>query len=178
MPKNSSHYQKLRKKWLKRHKILKNDIESKHKEAIDWISDALPAKEKLASGAVGALMLTNSLPSVVATPNIEIDQTKAETVQKVDKTDQMRSQLRLMLPGDVRSLTSNEETIVGHILSTNLGMDVSVEVDGKRLNRSYGLIGAEQHLVRFPGDTMGGHLDNNVVSNNFVYCLLCCRRTM
>lgn len=169
MPKNSSHYQKLRNKWLKRHKILKNDLESKHQEAIDWISDALPAKEKLASGAVGALMLTNTLPSVVAAPNIEIDQTKAEIVQKIDKTDQMRSQLGLMLPKDVRPLTSNEETIVGHILSTNLGMDVSAEVDGKRLNRSYGLIGAEQHLVRFPGDTMNGHLDGNVVSNNFVY---------
>ncbi len=169
MPNKSQHYLKLHSKWLKRHKKLKREIESKHQEAINWISDALPAKEKLASGAVGALMLSNSLPSIVTIPNIEIIQTKAETVQKVDKTDQMRGQLALILPKEMRALTPGEEEIIGHILSSNLGMTVSAEINDRRLNRSYGLIGAEQHLVRYPGDTMAGHLDNNVVANNFVY---------
>jgi hypothetical protein len=34
-------------------------------------------------------------------------------------------------------------------------------LEGKRLNRSYGLIGAEQHLARYPGDSLGSHFDSD-----------------
>ncbi len=32
-------------------------------------------------------------------------------------------------------------------------------MDGRRLNRNYGLIGAEQHLARYPGDSLSTHFD-------------------
>ena len=32
-------------------------------------------------------------------------------------------------------------------------------MDGKRLNTTYGIIGQEQHLARFPGDNMFSHFD-------------------
>ena len=38
-------------------------------------------------------------------------------------------------------------------------MPVTAELNGIRLNRSYGLIGAEQHLARYPGDTMASHFN-------------------
>src|SRR5690606_27742830 len=42
----------------------------------------------------------------------------------------------------------------------NFNMTITAELEGKRLNRSYGYIGAEQHLARYPGDTMATHFDN------------------
>ncbi|MCL4354702.1 hypothetical protein M1349_04535, partial [Patescibacteria group bacterium] len=53
-----------------------------------------------------------------------------------------------------------EEKIIGDILSREFGIKTAAELDGKRLNRSYGYIGQEQHLYRFPGDTLEGHMEN------------------
>ena len=41
-------------------------------------------------------------------------------------------------------------------------MEVAPSVNGLRLNRSYGLIGAEQHLARYPGDNLPAHFDANM----------------
>ncbi len=35
--------------------------------------------------------------------------------------------------------------------------DAQVELDGEHLNQAYGLIGAEQHLPRYPGDSASDH---------------------
>lgn len=169
MPIKSSHFFKLHSKWLKRHKKFRRDLEEKHKEAIDWISEAIPAKEKVATGAIGALMLANTLPTTVAAPNINIHSPDAKTVTHSDRQEQLKSQLSVMLPKEVRPLTEDEELLVGRILSDNLGINAKADIDDKRLNRSYGFIGAEQHLVRYPGDTMVGHLDNYASGNSSVY---------
>jgi len=53
------------------------------------------------------------------------------------------------LPNEVRSLTPEEEKNVSEILVRNVGFNVVSELDGKRLNTTYGIIGQEQHLSRF-----------------------------
>jgi hypothetical protein len=42
-------------------------------------------------------------------------------------------------------------------LSEILGFKVRAELDGHRLNHSLGIMGAEQHLLRFPGDQLVEH---------------------
>lgn len=42
-------------------------------------------------------------------------------------------------------------------LSEILGFKVRTELDGKRLNHSIGIMGSEQHLLRFPGDELKDH---------------------
>ncbi|TSC69905.1 MAG: hypothetical protein CEO12_669 [Parcubacteria group bacterium Gr01-1014_46] len=63
---NLSQYELLKKTWLKRHKAAKVELHKKHKEALEFVIDKFPAKEHLASTAVGALMLTSVLPSSIA----------------------------------------------------------------------------------------------------------------
>ena len=46
------------------------------------------------------------------------------------------------------------------MLSRIFGFKVTPELEEKRLNRNYGLIGAEQHLARYPGDTLSTHFDS------------------
>jgi hypothetical protein len=43
------------------------------------------------------------------------------------------------------------------ILSKELNLPVKSEIDGIRLNRTYGFIGGEQHLYRYPGDSVEQH---------------------
>ena len=38
-----------------------------------------------------------------------------------------------------------------------LGFNVTAELEGHRLNHSIGIMGGEQHLYRFPTDTLSGH---------------------
>jgi hypothetical protein len=42
-------------------------------------------------------------------------------------------------------------------LSDILGFEVRAELDGHRLNHSIGIMGSEQHLKRFPSDTLSDH---------------------
>lgn len=42
-------------------------------------------------------------------------------------------------------------------LSEMLGFEVRAELEGNRLNHSIGIMGAEQHLKRFPSDTLSDH---------------------
>lgn len=65
--------------------------------------------------------------------------------------------LSKLVPQDVRELTGTEEDRLAQKLSEDFGIPVKVGINGVRLNRTYGLIGQEQHLARFPGDTIYNH---------------------
>lgn len=173
MPRKS-HYHLLRKKWSTRHAAAKEQLLTKHKEAFDWLLSSLPAKEKLTSSALGALMLVNTLPAFTAVkvPAVPIDKTEDEHAQQVShqvQTQKFALGLKALLPDSMRELTGEEETKIGDYLSSEFGFKVGATLEDRRLNRSYGYIGAEQHLMRYPGDTMAGHLEDNVGSNRFFF---------
>ncbi len=174
MPKNrkaTSHYSLLKNKWLKKHKALKHQVLTKHREAFEWIGEKVPAKEKVASAAAGALMLANTIPAATAAASLPIEGGQSAQVhtEKVDTKDLVKKQLDAFLPKDVRPLSVQEEEVLGQILTSDFGFTASAELDGKRLNRSYGYIGAEQHLMRYPGDIMYSHLDKNLDNYDKIY---------
>ncbi len=84
---------------------------------------------------------------------------QSEAITNLSKQASFINDLRSLKPAEVRPLIKEEEDTITKLLSERLGFRVTSELDGKRLNRSYGYIGAEQHLARFPGDTMSSHLD-------------------
>ncbi len=65
--------------------------------------------------------------------------------------------LKAIIPERLEILNPDLETKISNILYEDLGIRASAILDNERLNRSFGLIGAEQHLQRFPGDTISGH---------------------
>jgi len=65
--------------------------------------------------------------------------------------------LKATLPPSLEILNPDLEIKISNILREDLGIKAYAGLDGEKLNRSYGLIGAEQHLVRFPGDTIDQH---------------------
>lgn len=54
-------------------------------------------------------------------------------------------------------LDKEEELYLEQQLADMLGFDVTAELEGKRLNHSLGVMGSEQHLMRFPGDDLSQH---------------------
>lgn len=65
--------------------------------------------------------------------------------------------LESFLPEKPRPLIRTEEKFLEHIFSNVIGISVKASLEGEHLNTTYGLIGAEQHLRRFPGDTIKEH---------------------
>lgn len=164
-----SHYRLLRQKWLRKHRIARKKLHEKHKEALDFIIDKFPAKEKLASGAIGLLMMSSVIPTSTALALISEKGQEAKVVAQIDRTNELNAELTQLVPDAARPLNADEEAKISEVLSRYFNMDVKPSIGGLRLNRTYGVIGAEQHLVRFPGDNMNIHLDADDKNNRMIY---------
>jgi hypothetical protein len=69
----------------------------------------------------------------------------------------LKTELMDKVPQDMRPLSKEEDEKIALVLEKNTGIKVKAEIDNKRLNRTYGVIGGEQHLYRYPGDTLASH---------------------
>lgn len=150
-------YQTLHKKWTQRHKSTQERLWADHAESMHWLVNNT---RLIGAGSVGGMMLLSSPAShhllLAHNPN-----STQSAYMDLDASTFLSSDLYAVLPkNEVRPLTSDEENKVAMILSRDFGFAVTPTLDGKRLNTTYGLIGAEQHLARYPGDTMYTHFDN------------------
>ncbi|HSX40076.1 MAG TPA: hypothetical protein VLF68_00525 [Candidatus Saccharimonadales bacterium] len=153
MPKNS-HYQHLAEKWLSRHGELEKNLWSKHGDTLHWLQQN--SAHTLIGAVGGLLLLTTGFLAQGAAHKV---QAQEMVIKPLDTSAKLLIQLHEKLPDQVRPLTADEEKEIGKVLSDTYNMKVSAELQGIRLNRSYGLIGAEQHLYRYPGDTLDQHFD-------------------
>lgn len=140
-------YEYLRKKWVSKHNNLHQDLVNKH-------------LRQVALGSLGGLMLLStpslSLPAGSAHMGAPASQTASVTAA-YSKNTQLAQDLKSVMPKDVRNLNPPEEQQVTQLINQDLGISVDAEINGMRLNRTYGLIGGEQHLYRYPGDTLQAH---------------------
>jgi hypothetical protein len=117
------------------------------------------AKLISAGALTGTLLLTpptgaGSLPS------------PQDIMQSFDKTDENQSRLpqkdlidsfKVLLPESVRPLSREEEKRLEQVLKDTTNIDATAGLEGEHLNTTYGYIGAEQHLKRYPGDILENH---------------------
>ena len=149
-------YRDLNSRWRARHENLQKKLWNKHKESLEWLAGNY---RQLISGSLGGLML---LTGQISNPFPSLSVANAQSVAPIiDKKVFLISDLAKILPKDVRPLEANEEQKVSDILLRTYGIKVAPELNGKRLNRNYGIIGAEQHLVRFPGDNLSSHCNSD-----------------
>jgi hypothetical protein len=104
-------------------------------------------------GIAGAMLLAPPLTKqVLSTPSHQIAALTADQLRR-----ELANQLATLLPKDPTlstPLTAAQEDAVAAEIKTIWGIDAAATLAGERLNRSYGLIGAEQHLMRYPGDVV------------------------
>lgn len=154
MPQKKSAYLHLAKQWTDKHRKRSSTLLQKHADSIEWLSNK--AKQTAIGTSAGLLLM--GIPLQTLTPPVS-DPVQKEQPQ-VDSLTFLVNDLKEYLPSEMRPLSPGEEEKVGEVLSRYTGLKVSAELQGFKLNRSYGLMGAEQHLARFPGDTIATHFDS------------------
>ena len=65
--------------------------------------------------------------------------------------------LKSILPERARPLTTDEEKKLEQFFEKVVGVRAKANLEGEHLNTTYGYIGAEQHLARYPGDNINNH---------------------
>lgn len=115
---------------------------------------------------IGAGALTGTL--LLAPPSgikQSLPSTK-EAIQKMAKTtvyaqvaiqQQLIESLSLILPERPRPLSRSEEKGLEKVFGEIIGVKTKASLEGEHLNTTFGYIGAEQHLKRYPGDTVNQH---------------------
>ncbi|MBX4205762.1 hypothetical protein KW795_01050 [Candidatus Microgenomates bacterium] len=65
--------------------------------------------------------------------------------------------LRDVVPERARPLSREEEKLLEQTFENTMGVKARATLEGEHLNTTYGYIGAEQHLRRYPGDVNENH---------------------
>lgn len=156
MKKDKNKYEKLKKRFVTRHKQALKTLTDKHK---------LDTK---ALGTIGAGALASALllAPVAKLPLLEEEKSlpvnahlPVKKVTPIKSKTSLSIMLMKVLPSKVQALTEKQAQEIKRILRQAIGMQVNVELEEKRLNTVYGYIGAEQHLPRFPEDDAIFHGD-------------------
>ncbi len=144
------HFEYLRNKWTSRSKAVQETFWDKHSNAL----------KHLALGSLGGLILLS--PPKGQLPSNNFLASSETALKGFDKNVLLAQVLSAKVPSEVRSLEASEEKDITDILSSQFGFEVKAEINSIRLNRSYGLIGGEQHLYRYPGDNLYAHADTSL----------------
>lgn len=122
------------------------------------------AKVITSTALTGAMLLTPTVFSTAAMPtgteivkNIN-EYASGDDVPNIIPLNQVLTrQIKDFLPEKVGPLSRTQEKNLEKIFSEVVGVDARANLEGEHLNTTYGYIGAEQHLKRYPGDTIGQH---------------------
>lgn len=111
-----------------------------------------------AGALTGALLLqppgsVKSLPSSSHNVVQKYD-LKAKTAEIKPPKEILLNSFQDLLPAKPRPLVRTEEKQLEQVVTKETGVSVKANLEGEHLNTIYGLIGAEQHLRRYPGDTL------------------------
>jgi hypothetical protein len=108
----------------------------------------MPKKLLATASLIGTLLLTGGKPTGLKLP--------PALVTSQELKELLTQILAKLLPKNQRLLTDDEEERISETISQSLGLKASFTLEGNRLNNQWGLMGLEQHLARFPGDTLQG----------------------
>ncbi len=149
------HFEKLKNKWTEKHRELSSKLYETHRDALDWVIQNVPDKQKLAAGSLAGLLYFASPSAGPALSHISFASQKQTPVGN----EKLIQDLKEEVPDTVEPLVSDSEQRISQLLTKDFGFRVVADIGGKRLDRTFGLIGAEQHLPRYPGDIAENHSD-------------------
>jgi hypothetical protein len=99
--------------------------------------------------------ISKSIPAVA---NIVKNLSDFEGAQPgIPQQEILLSSLKQILPQKIGALNRIQEKTLEQVFRDTIGVDTKANLEGEHLNATYGYIGAEQHLARYPGDSMAVH---------------------
>ncbi len=114
----------------------------------------------ITTGALtGSLLFSAPITSLNIPPVSQIIKNLAdfETPSETPHQQTLISSLRQILPQKIGPLDRQQEKTLEQVFRNAVGINTKAGLEGEHLNTTYGYIGAEQHLMRYPGDTMATH---------------------
>jgi len=138
----------------------KRSFQEKYPHAHKFLADRgvdLAKIRQHSAKVISAGALTGTL---LLSPPVGIDiRAPLEISKNVDKPLQetFLGLLKSALPEKARPLLRTEEKSLEQVFQEVIGVKTKATLEGEHLNTTYGYIGAEQHLKRFAGDSMGVH---------------------
>lgn len=162
MPNDKSQFHVLKQKLEKRHKEIKEKLIADHGQSFHWLTNNV---RQIGAGAMGGMLLLTA-------PTMQLigdGQAKAHQEQFIDVPDNvfLVNDLKQYVPEEVGKLSGSQEQKIAEVLSGYFGMTVAPSLNGMRLQDTYGYIGAEQHLMRYPGDTIDSHFESSEEAMQF-----------
>lgn len=148
---------------------IKREFTEKNGQLLTWMTDhqitfddLKQLSQQLLAATSLAGMVAMQAPNLVAVSVPIIQAREAPTEAALETMSQEEYQeifqklesIVQMPPGHMEHET---ELYLEQQLSQILGFEVTTELEGHRLNHSIGIIGGEQHLRRFPNDTLAQH---------------------
>jgi hypothetical protein len=114
----------------------------------------------LQTGALAGALLLSTPSNLTLLPSPIDLVTELNDGQKSENNDQQKfvtDAINSVLPTRPRPLSNNEEKYVEFLFRDTVGIKIKANLEGEHLNTTYGYIGYEQHLKRFPGDVLENH---------------------
>lgn len=156
----SKHFLTFKHRLADYHRQAKREFDTTHPQAAAWLKQRSlnlgqirHHSHRLLTGAtLSSLLLLTSPP-----PSPQLPLAPAYLTSTPDMTSRLRSALKSLLPARIGHLDPANQTQISQAIATILGLKATVELDGQKLNHSLGFIGFEQHLRRFPQDTLRLH---------------------
>lgn len=147
---------------------VKTRFEEKHQDLMIWMKEneitfddlrSVSQQILAATSFAGAVALNSpegmkAVPQIHAQERSQDDLLAAVTQEEHDEIFKKLESIVQMPPGHMEKET---ELYLEQQLSDVLGFEVTAEIEGQRLNHSTGIMGGEQHLYRFPGDSLAQH---------------------
>ncbi|OGY25127.1 MAG: hypothetical protein A2Z11_01370 [Candidatus Woykebacteria bacterium RBG_16_43_9] len=178
--KNSKHFQTLSEQLEKRKSIVLEEFKGKHKEAISWAKKkGIKPSEIAQKGAKGlavtvatsAMVLSAGVAPSGQLPSKELEVKKEINRQVAGSDVEVLIKARKDVSPQVKKALSRvnlyDEKKIEKQLSKILKVPVKAQLDGIRLNATYGIMGYESHLARFPGDNLSTHFQSEVEYKRF-----------
>jgi hypothetical protein len=116
------------------------------------------AKVITTSALTGTLLfatpgITKNIPTVA---NIvqKLSDFEGEQPTTDNKQETLLSSLQQILPQKVGPMDRIQEKTLEQVFRETTGVNAKAALEGEHLNTTYGYIGAEQHLARYPGDNV------------------------
>jgi len=137
-------------------------LKSRHAEAVEFFNQhhlepgqirQHAARVGAAGALAGAVLFSGPLAQEIGnTPHAAVASASTSELQK-----ELSQLLSKILTGKPEPISPAIEQAISQAITGVWGIKASAVLNGEKLNQSYGYIGAEQHLPRFPGDSIGEH---------------------
>lgn len=146
----------------------KHRLHRTHKGASQWLSQngldvedfRRKSQQFLAATTLASGMILHSPVDMQVAHQVKALERSAQELAQEElmaELEQFFADLKVLVQQPPGHLAPEKEAYVEQHLTDLLGFAVTAELEGNRLNHSLGIMGGEQHLLRFPTDMLANH---------------------